>query len=113
MEPYKIQIKQAKNGEHFAKVVAGNNEIVMLGETWKNKSALEDFCLGLGAKVFDGTYRVEMRESEATGKWHGAIVAGNNETVMSGEPWESKSSLEEYLNGNFKEGMRDATVSVI
>ena len=38
MSNYQIQIKQAANGEHFAKIVAGNNEIVMLGETWKNKS---------------------------------------------------------------------------
>jgi hypothetical protein len=82
----------------------------MLGETWKNKSALKDFCERLSENITGGSYRVEARKSEATGKSHGVVIAGNNELVMSGEPWENESALEKYLVEGFVEGMKDAVV---
>ncbi|MBM3740516.1 MAG: DUF1508 domain-containing protein [Acidobacteria bacterium] len=95
-------LKSTKNGQFMFNLHAGNNQVILTSETYKEKkSALGGIESVRKNSALDDRYN---RKVAANGQHYFVLLAGNKEPIGKSEQYKSKSSMEKGIRSVKKNG---------
>ena len=90
--PGKFEVKAAASGEFMFNLKAGNGEIILTSETYKNKASCLSGVESVRKHAVADT-NFDRRQSK-NGKPYFALKASNGQDIGRSEMYESKASME-------------------
>jgi len=104
----KFEIKKASNGQYMFNLKAGNGEVILTSETYKEKSSAEQGIASVKKNAAnDARYE---RKTAKDGSPYFVLIAANHEVIGKSEMYSSASSMEKGIASVKKNGPDAAIV---
>lgn len=103
----KFELKASKNGQFLFNLKAGNGEVILTSETYKEKSSAMNGIASVKSNAGDDT-RFE-RKTAKDGQAYFVLKAGNGEIIGKSEMYKSTTAMENGI-ASVKKNAPDARI---
>jgi hypothetical protein len=90
--PGKFVVKKARNGQYMFNLHAGNGEIILTSEQYKERGSALNGCESV--KKNAGEDKRYVRENAKNGKFYFKLKAGNHQVIGMSEMYDSETARE-------------------